>query len=114
MPTSLTGPIGAASPDATRPTSITTSSAETPEPSICRLQRMHGPRSGIPWRSLNGGFGGGLGPGWRPSTAIRFWSLGQWNWYVYETALVLPRSFVIVYCAQFGSCVGAARDCGSV
>ena len=65
-------PIGAASPDWTRPASITTSSAETPDPSIWRLQRLHGPMSGIPWRSASGGCGGGLGPGRRPSTAIRF------------------------------------------
>ena len=51
--------------------------AETPDPSIWRLQRMHGPRSGIPCRSSRGGFGGSVSPGARPSTAIRFWSLGQ-------------------------------------
>ena len=38
----------------------TTSSAATPEPSIWRLQRMHGPRSGIPCRSSSGGFGGSV------------------------------------------------------
>src|SRR5919201_1072794 len=36
-------------------TSTTTSSALTPEPSICRLQRMHGPRLGMPWRASSGG-----------------------------------------------------------
>src|SRR6476469_7322501 len=58
MPTSLTGPIGAPSPEATRPASIVTSSGETPDPSIWRLQRMQGPRSGIPCRSVRGGCGG--------------------------------------------------------
>ena len=74
--------IGPPLPDATRPASTTTSSALTPEPSICRLQRMHGPRFGMPWRSSSGGWRRSLpGPSARPMTAIRFWSLGQWNWY---------------------------------
>ena len=49
MPTSFAESIGAPSPDSTRPASITTSSGPTPEPSTWRLQRMHGPRSGMFW-----------------------------------------------------------------
>src|SRR5215210_5153340 len=47
-PTSFAAPIGAPSPDATRPASITVSSGAGPEPSIWKLQRMHGPSLGIP------------------------------------------------------------------
>ena len=66
MPTSLAESIGAPSPDATRPASIVTSSGDTPDPSICRLQRMQGPRSGMPWRSSAGGCGGGVRAGLAP------------------------------------------------
>src|SRR3954452_22208792 len=56
-------PLGPPSPLDASPASMITSSALTPEPSICRLQRMHGPRSGIPWRFSRGGIGGGGAPG---------------------------------------------------
>src|SRR4051812_17089151 len=83
-PTSFFEPSGAPSPDATRPASMTVSSGAGPEPSIWKLQRMHGP-----WLGTRGGWGGrgGLegGPGPRPSagpmTATSAWALGQWNWY---------------------------------
>ena len=80
MPTSLTEPIGAPSPDAVLPASIVTASGEAPVPWICRLQRMHGPASGMSWRSSSGGCGTGVFVSDRPRTAIRFWSFGQWNW----------------------------------
>src|SRR2546423_15707302 len=48
MPTSFLEPSGAPLPDSTRPASSTTSSGDGPEPSICTLQRRHGPRLGIP------------------------------------------------------------------
>src|SRR4051794_41987138 len=59
MPTSLTDPIGAPSPDAVLPASTVTASGETPVPWICRLQRMQLPASGMLWRSGGGGCGGG-------------------------------------------------------
>ena len=45
-----------------------TSSGITPVPSICRLQRRHGPRSGIPWRFVSGGLGGDVSDTARPWT----------------------------------------------
>ena len=46
--------------------SMSTSSGFAPVPSIWRLQRMHLPLSGIPWRSSRGGFGGGVFTSARP------------------------------------------------
>ena len=67
-------------PFAGLPASTTTSSALTPEPSIWKLQRMQRPRLGMLWRSSSGGCGSVPVPSEWPITAIRFWSLGQWNW----------------------------------
>src|SRR5690349_14590073 len=48
-------PLGPPSPLVSSPASMITSSALTPLPSIWMLQRMHGPASGMPWRSMFGG-----------------------------------------------------------
>src|SRR3954449_11403632 len=117
MPTSFAWPAppGPPLPFDASPASTTTSSALTPEPSIWKLQRMHLPRSGMPWRSHFGGFGGGLGPGSRPMTAIRFASFGQVNspLYVYAPFASPGWSPSVFRSLHLGSCVGCARAVGS-
>src|SRR4051812_8579895 len=115
-PTSFFEPSGAALPDSTRPASITTSSGEGPEPSICMLQRMHLPRFGIPCGSgrLYGVVDGSEpGPSARPITATSAWAFGQWNWYSYETAPE-PWSEVVRYLSHSFGNAGTARELGSV
>ena len=65
MPTSFLCPAadGPPLPAPASPASTMTSSALTPEPSSWRLQRMHGPGFGMPWRSSRGGAGTGAGVG---------------------------------------------------
>src|SRR5581483_2803951 len=115
-PTSFFASIGAPLPDSTRPASITVSSAFTPDPSICRLQRMHGPRLGMPCGSGRpvGEVGGSWpGPSARPITATRLWALGQWNWYAYDTAPD-PWSDSVRYWSHSGGNDGTLRESGSV
>src|SRR5437763_8207633 len=66
------------------PVSTITSSGFAPEPSTCTLQRMHGPRLGIPWRLASGGGSWPL-PGTRPSSASRLCALGHVHWYLYDS-----------------------------
>ena len=74
-------PLGPPLPAFVFPVSTVTSVGFGPDPSIWRLQRMHGPRSdfGMPLR-LGCGGGGAPAPSARPATKTRLWSLGQWNW----------------------------------
>ena len=77
---------------------------------------MHGPTSGMPWRFSRGGVGGGSEPSARGRcTATRFWSLGQWNWYSYESAVPSSpgRSPLVRYSSHVGSFVGWLREVGS-
>src|SRR4051794_29067139 len=115
-PTSFFDTIGAPLPDSTRPASMTTSSGDGPEPSICTLQRMHGPVFGMPCGSgrLNEVVEGSLpGPSARPMTAISDWAFGQWNWYSYDTAPA-PWSEVVRYWSHSFGKFGTAREVGSV
>src|SRR3954453_13506767 len=116
MPTSLTELRGAPSPERGSPASITVLFALGPEPSIWKLQRMHGPRFGIPCGSARpvGLDSGSLpGPSARPITATSAWAFGQLNWYGYETAPE-PFSDVVRYFSHSGGNDGTLRDVGSV
>ena len=109
MPTSFLWPDRrrAAVAGLASPASTMTSSALTPEPSSWRLQRMHGPAFGMPWRSSRGGVGGGAGVGPAADDGDQVGVVGAVDLVVVATARRGRRCRTcILYWSQAGSCVG--------